>query len=65
VERECLAREMVTVDTPLGAIRFKIARRNGTIVNATPEFDDCARLASVNNLSVKDVQRIAIKAYSL
>jgi uncharacterized protein (TIGR00299 family) protein len=65
VERECLAREMVTVDTALGAIRFKIARRNGTIVNATPEFDDCARLAAANNLSVKDVQRMAIKAYSL
>ncbi|HEY6830623.1 MAG TPA: nickel pincer cofactor biosynthesis protein LarC [Gemmatimonadaceae bacterium] len=65
VERECLAREMVTVDTPLGAIRFKIARRNGTIVNATPEFDDCAKVAAANNLSVKDVQRIAIKAYSL
>jgi len=56
---------MVTVDTPLGAIRFKVARRNGTIVNATPEFDDCTRLAAANNLSVKDVQRIAIKAYSL
>jgi uncharacterized protein (DUF111 family) len=65
VERECLAREMVTVDTALGAIRFKIARRNGTIVNATPEFDDCARLAAANNLSVKDVQRMANKAYSL
>lgn len=65
VDRECLDREMVTVDTPLGAIRFKIARRSGTIVNATPEFDDCARLAEANNLSVKDVQRIAIKAYSL
>jgi pyridinium-3,5-bisthiocarboxylic acid mononucleotide nickel chelatase len=65
VERECLAREIVTVDTPVGAIRFKVARRNGTIVNATPEFDDCAKVAAANNLSVKDVQRIAIKAYSL
>jgi uncharacterized protein (DUF111 family) len=65
VARECLEREIVPVDTPVGAVRFKVSRRNGQVVNATPEFDDCARLAAANNLSVKDVQRIAIKAYSL
>src|SRR5439155_4949670 len=56
VERECLEREIVAVETPLGAIRFKLARRDGRIVNATPEFDDCAKLAEANNLSVKEVQ---------
>jgi uncharacterized protein (TIGR00299 family) protein len=63
VERECLAREIVSIETPLGTVRFKVSRRDGAVVNATPEFDDCARIASANNLSVKDVQRIAIKAY--
>jgi uncharacterized protein (DUF111 family) len=65
VERECLAREMVTVETSLGAIRFKVARRNGRVVNATPEFDDCAKLAAAHNMSVKDVQRLALKACTL
>jgi uncharacterized protein (DUF111 family) len=32
-------------------------------MNAVPEFDDCARLAAAANLSVKEVQAIAIKAY--
>ena len=63
VDRECLEREIVSVETPVGAVRFKIARRDGDIVNAVPEFDDCARLASANNLSVKEVQAIAVQAY--
>ena len=63
VDRECLAREIVTVETAVGAIRFKIARRNGDIVNAVPEFDDCARLAAASNRSVKEVQALAISAY--
>jgi len=63
VERECLKREIVSVETPLGAVRFKIAYRNGRAVNAVPEFEDCARLAAANNLSVKEVQAIAVRAY--
>jgi uncharacterized protein (TIGR00299 family) protein len=64
VERECLSREIVVVETPVGRIRFKLARRDGRILNATPEFDDCVQAAADRNLSVKEVQRIALKAYS-
>lgn len=63
VDRECLQREIVTVATPIGNVRFKVASRNGRVVNATPEFDDCAKLAAAHNLSVKDVQTLAIRAY--
>lgn len=63
VNRERLERELVTIETPLGAVRFKVARRAGAIVNAAPEFDDCVRLASERGLSVKDVQAVAVKAY--
>jgi uncharacterized protein (TIGR00299 family) protein len=63
VDRECLPREIISVDTPVGAIRFKLARRDGRIVNAVPEFDDCARIAVDRNLSVKEVQAIAAQAY--
>jgi uncharacterized protein (TIGR00299 family) protein len=63
VQRECLEREMVAVDTPIGQVRFKIARHGGRVVNATPEFEDCAALARERHLSVKDVQAIAIAAY--
>src|SRR5205823_4671145 len=63
VERECLEREIISVDTPIGAVRFKLAWREGRVVNAVPEFDDCARLARERNLSVKEVQALAVQAY--
>jgi pyridinium-3,5-bisthiocarboxylic acid mononucleotide nickel chelatase len=63
VDRECLQREMVSVETPLGSVRFKVARRDGRVMNAVPEFDDCAKLAAANNLPVKEVQAIAANAY--
>jgi pyridinium-3,5-bisthiocarboxylic acid mononucleotide nickel chelatase len=63
VDRECLQREIVSVETPIGAVRFKLAWRDGRVVNAVPEFEDCARLATMNNLSVKEVQALAVQAY--
>lgn len=61
--RECLDREEVTVQTPLGAVRVKVARRNGEILNASPEFEDCARIARDRNIPVKEVQALAVKAF--
>ncbi len=63
MERECLARETLTVSTPIGAVRFKIARRAGQVMNASPEFEDCARLAASSGLPVKEVQAAALQAY--
>src|SRR5204862_7663894 len=54
VTRERLEREIITVQTPVGAIRFKIARLGGRVVNASPEFEDCLRLACAKGLAVKD-----------
>jgi uncharacterized protein (TIGR00299 family) protein len=63
VDRECLTREIVEVATPLGTVRFKIARREGRIVNTMPEFEDCARIAAERQIPVKEVQAIALRAY--
>jgi uncharacterized protein (TIGR00299 family) protein len=62
-ERERLDREAVAVETPIGSIRIKVARRDGAIRNAAPEFEDCARLAAERRLSIKEVQAIAVKAW--
>jgi uncharacterized protein (TIGR00299 family) protein len=63
VVRERLAREIQQVDTPIGPIRFKVARRDGRVLNAAPEFDDCAAVAAARKMSIKDVQAIAMKAW--
>jgi uncharacterized protein (TIGR00299 family) protein len=61
--RDRLDREIRSVETPIGIIRFKLAGRDGRLLNAAPEFDDCARVAAERGLSIKDVQAIATKAW--
>ena len=63
MDRECLDRETVVVTTPLGPVRFKVARRDGRVLNAQPEFDDLVRLANDHSRPVKDVQALAAKAW--
>ena len=61
--RECLDREIVTVDTAVGAVRVKVARRGGEVLNVAPEFDDCLRLATEHGRPVKEIQALAASAY--
>jgi len=61
--RECLDREMVTVTTTLGPVRFKVARRDGRVLNAQPEFEDLAKLSNERGIPIKDVQALAHKAW--
>jgi uncharacterized protein (DUF111 family) len=61
--RECLDRETVMVATAYGRVGVKVARRSGEVLNASPEFEDCARLAAERAVPVKDVQAAAMKAY--
>jgi pyridinium-3,5-bisthiocarboxylic acid mononucleotide nickel chelatase len=61
--RECLDRRIVTVPTSVGDVRIKVAARNGHILNAAPEFDDCVRLAGEHNMPAKNIQALAMKAW--
>jgi uncharacterized protein (TIGR00299 family) protein len=61
--RECLDRTIVTVATSVGDVRIKVATRNGEILNASPEFEDCVRLAEEHNVPAKNVQAMAMKAW--
>jgi uncharacterized protein (TIGR00299 family) protein len=63
VLRERLEREQIEVATPWGAVRMKVARRAGQVMNAAPEFDDCVRVAQAGGVAVKDVQAAAVHAF--
>ncbi|MGE0041196.1 MAG: nickel pincer cofactor biosynthesis protein LarC [Vicinamibacterales bacterium] len=63
MDRECLARELVAVETPLGPVRFKVARRDGAVLNAQPEFEDVARQAAAHDLPIKTALALVQKAW--
>ncbi|MFQ5663868.1 MAG: nickel pincer cofactor biosynthesis protein LarC [Terriglobia bacterium] len=53
--RRVLERRFVTVETPLGPVRIKLATLNGRVLNAAPEYEDCRRLARENAVPLKQV----------
>jgi pyridinium-3,5-bisthiocarboxylic acid mononucleotide nickel chelatase len=55
VRRKTLDRESVPVATPFGEIRMKLARMNGSILSATPEYEDCQRIAIERGVPLKQV----------
>jgi pyridinium-3,5-bisthiocarboxylic acid mononucleotide nickel chelatase len=40
VRRKTLDRELIPVSTPFGDVRVKVSRMNGSVLNATPEYED-------------------------
>ncbi|MGD9903720.1 MAG: nickel pincer cofactor biosynthesis protein LarC [Vicinamibacterales bacterium] len=63
MDRECLDRAIVTVTTPWGEVRVKVARRGDAVLNAQPEFDDVARLAAAHGVPIKEVHSQATRAW--
>jgi uncharacterized protein (DUF111 family) len=63
MRRDTLDRKVVSIETPLGPMRIKVAGRDGRVLNAAVEFDDCARVAAERGLPIKEVQAIAIRAW--
>jgi pyridinium-3,5-bisthiocarboxylic acid mononucleotide nickel chelatase len=59
-----LARESVSVDTPWGRVRIKIARTSdNTESNASPEYEDCRAIAARHSVPLKQVMQEAMRAY--
>ncbi len=54
-EREKTDREILFFQTKYGRVRFKLARWEGRVVNLSPEYDDCKRLALERGVPLKEV----------
>jgi len=57
--RKVLERELVSVQTPYGAVKVKVARREGKVLNVAPEYEDCQRLAREKKVPLKQVMMAA------
>jgi hypothetical protein len=62
-QRRALPREWVDVSTSYGSVRIKLSRSNGDILHATPEYDDCRKLAAESQVPLQQVISEALRAY--
>ncbi len=62
-QRRILPREWVSVTTEFGDVRIKVSRVNGHIRHATPEYEDCKKLAEEKKVPLQVVIAEATRAY--
>ena len=62
VGRLILSRELMTVDTELGAVTVKVARAPDGSINVAPEYESCKRVALDRHVPLKLVYQTAIAA---
>jgi uncharacterized protein (TIGR00299 family) protein len=65
VNRRALDRQIVRVETLYGLIDVKVARLNGRVVNAMPEFDQCRQAAELKGVALKEVEDAARLAFRM
>ena len=53
--RKILDREIKTVKTRYGNLRFKISKLNDEIKNIAPEYDDCVKIAKKYKIPLRNV----------
>jgi uncharacterized protein (TIGR00299 family) protein len=59
-ERICLDRRWEQVDTEFGTIRIKIGERGGSVMSASPEYEDCKRAAREYGVAIRLVYECAM-----
>jgi len=64
-QKRSLQREFHKVQTEWGEVGMKIARwPSGAVANASPEYEDCRRLAAAGSVPLKQVMQAAVQAYA-
>lgn len=65
VHRQTLERVVTQVETSFGPIDIKVARHNGAVMHVKPEFEQTAAAAATHGVSIHEVQRAAMAAWSV
>lgn len=55
VDRVELERRVIMIQTSLGQVRVKVAYREGEVIKAAPEYEDCLRIAEERHLPLREV----------
>jgi pyridinium-3,5-bisthiocarboxylic acid mononucleotide nickel chelatase len=58
VARHIASREIHEFDSSLGRVKAKVKRLAGSILDISPEYEDCRRIAQEHNLPLQEVFRI-------
>jgi hypothetical protein len=56
-QRKVMQREIKTVDTEFGKIRFKVSRLGDEIIKAAPEYEDCRKIARKLHIPLVEVMK--------
>jgi pyridinium-3,5-bisthiocarboxylic acid mononucleotide nickel chelatase len=68
-QRAILEREIQSVETEYGVVRVKVAwtqqSEKRIINNVQPEYEDCAELARKHQISLREIQRVALQNWYL
>jgi uncharacterized protein (TIGR00299 family) protein len=64
-KKQSLKRDWIEAATTWGKVRIKVARwPSGEIANASPEYEDCRRLATEHQAPLKQVMQEAMKSFA-
>jgi len=58
VQRRCLERKILTVETIFGPVRAKAVYQKGRLLRLIPEYEECRQIASEQDLSLQEVYDI-------
>jgi len=62
-QRICMERHCEEIATEFGVIGIKVGKRDGSIITASPEYEDCKRAAKEHAVSIRLVYETAVGAF--
>jgi uncharacterized protein (TIGR00299 family) protein len=62
IQRLKAQRSQQRITTPLGEVLVKVKRLGGRVISATPEYEECQRIANTQHIPLSDVYEVVQRA---